>query len=252
MCSSWPPHSSPLLILDGGWPSYQRAGAPSDWQGILSLQALLHGQVIQVASGNTTTVYYINKQGDTHSPPLLYLAVQLWEWCLENHIFPSAIHISTHENVWTDCLSRTTATMRKWTLDQAVFLHICRRWGHLTVDAFATQFNTKCPVYFSRAGVGVKSQGDALMVPWTKHLFYMFPPFPLLLQIIVKIHHDKANVILVVPCWPRQPWFTMLTTLAADSMRLPSLPHLLTQHNGDTYHPDVPSLHLTAWRILPQ
>ena len=84
------------------------------------------------------------------------------------------------------------------------------------------------------------------MLLWNRHLMYMFPPIPLIMRTIVKIQQDRANAILVAPCWPRQPWFMMLTAMATDSMMF------LTKHDGNTYHPDIQSLHLTAWRIPPQ
>ena len=67
---------------------------------------LMRGRVVQLATDNTTALFYVNKQGGTHSPSLLYLAVDLWEWCYSNHVFPVAVHISTEDNTLTDRLSR--------------------------------------------------------------------------------------------------------------------------------------------------
>ena len=83
---------------------------------------VIAGTALQVTMDNTTARYYINKQGGTHLLPLLYLAVQFWEWCLEHH-FSSAVHISTQDNVWVDHLSRR---MHKWSLNHNVLLSICK------------------------------------------------------------------------------------------------------------------------------
>lgn len=39
------------------------------------------GQAIQLVADNTTVMFYVNKQGGTHLPSLLYLTMHLWEWC---------------------------------------------------------------------------------------------------------------------------------------------------------------------------
>ena len=38
---------------------------------------LIKGQVVQLATGNTTALFNVNKQGSTHSLSVLYLAVNL-------------------------------------------------------------------------------------------------------------------------------------------------------------------------------
>ncbi|KAJ7317955.1 hypothetical protein JRQ81_004117 [Phrynocephalus forsythii] len=61
-------------------------------------------KVVQVVTNNMTTMYYINKQGGTHSPRLLHLSVAFWEWCMQQHIYPIAIHLSGSINTKDDCL----------------------------------------------------------------------------------------------------------------------------------------------------
>ena len=146
---------------------------------------------------NTTELFFIKNQGGTHSLPLLYLAVQLWKWCLECHIFPIAVHITSHDNQVADFLSRNQTQMHEWLLDQFVFLDFCKLWRHPHIDIFATSENSKCPLYCSRAGIG--SLGDALMFQWTEHLIYLSPPILLLLRAIVKLCHNHSNVILIAP-----------------------------------------------------
>ena len=75
---------------------------------------------------NMTTLYYINKQGGTHSLSLLYLSIHLWEWCYDHHLFPVAIHVATENNNVSDHLSRLTTQTHKWVLDDSVFA-----WHHL-------------------------------------------------------------------------------------------------------------------------
>uniref|UniRef100_A0ABM5FT66 Uncharacterized protein isoform X1 n=1 Tax=Pogona vitticeps TaxID=103695 RepID=A0ABM5FT66_9SAUR len=212
-------------------------------------ERLLSNKVVQVTSDNTTVVYYPNKQGGTHSRQLLHLTVQIWDWCCAHHIFLVAVHVASVDNVLADRLSSSPETSHEWALDQAVFSSICQRWGIPCLDLFASAVNAKCDRYCSRAGMGSHSEGDAFMVSWTTGLVYVFPPIPLIQKTVIKIHQDRANVIFIAPWWPRQPWFAPLLQMASDHFRLPSLPHLLSLHEGRTFHPDLDSLHLTAWRL---
>ena len=127
---------------------------------------LVVGRGVQVAPYNMTTLYYINKQGGTHSLPLLYLAIHLWEWCYNHHIFPVAIHVSTEDNDVADRLSRLTTQTHEWILNDSMFSHICNWWGTPIIDIFATQANSKGSRYCSRARRDTDSLGDAPMVTW--------------------------------------------------------------------------------------
>ena len=210
---------------------------------------LVRGRGVQVVTDNTTAMYYINKQGGTHSPSLLFLTVTLWEWCYQNHVFPVAVHLSTEDNFLADQLSRRLDQMHEWELDMSVFNQLCQRWGKPLIDLFASHQNAKCPLYASRAGLGRNSLGDAFMLSWKQGLLYAFPPFPLIQRTLVQLHHQSAEAILVTPFWPRQPWFPTLVDMAVDSVRLPSFPALITQDAGTVFHPDLHTLRLTAWRI---
>lgn len=86
---------------------------------------------------------------------------------------------------------------------------------------------------------------------WFHGLLYLFPPIPLLSRTIIKLRQDNSQAILIAPWWPRQPWFSTLLTMSVDHWRLPFLPDLLTQDEGRVLHPNLRSLHLTAWRISP-
>ncbi|XP_078241180.1 uncharacterized protein LOC140704859 [Pogona vitticeps] len=209
---------------------------------------LIQGCGVQVVTDNTTTLYYINKQGGTRSLSLLYLAVHLWEWCCHHHIYPVAIHISTSENQLADELSRWKGQSHEWELDN-VFQMLCSRWDRPAIDVFTSHRNKKCKRYASQAGRGPGFLGDAFMMPWHHHLLYLFPPIPLIQRSLVRIRQQRSSAILIASFWPRQPWFSTLKELATKVFRFPPLPHLLTQDLGSILYPDVNSLHLAAWKI---
>ena len=61
---------------------------------------------VKLLMDNTAAVAYINKMGGTHSQVLSNLAVQLWEWRLQNNLQISAQHLPGHLNVRADQESR--------------------------------------------------------------------------------------------------------------------------------------------------
>ena len=75
----------------------------------------------QVATDNTTTMYYINKQGGTYSLLLLYLVIHLWEWCYDYHVFPVSIHVSAEDKDIADRLSCMTVQTHEWECNISIF-----------------------------------------------------------------------------------------------------------------------------------
>ena len=63
----------------------------------LAIQAFVNGTMhprhIQVLMDNSTAVSYINKRGGTHSPTLIYLALEIWNFCISRQIWITARHV---------------------------------------------------------------------------------------------------------------------------------------------------------------
>lgn len=137
-------------------------------------------------------MYYINKQGGTHSLSLLYLAVHHWEWCYDRHIFPVAIHVATEDNSLVGSLSRWDHLNHEWSLHPAVFRTLCQKWGNPTIDVFASPHKTKCQMFCMRAGKGQDSLGDAFTIKWMEEFLYLFLPVPLLFKLWSSF--DRTNL----------------------------------------------------------
>ncbi|KAJ7320481.1 hypothetical protein JRQ81_019992 [Phrynocephalus forsythii] len=219
------------------------------FKALRAFEPLITNQTIQIVTDNTTALYYLNKQNGTRSRRLLNLTLELWDWCCIRNITPQAIHIASTDNHMADVLSRRTYNNHKWSLLHSIFVDLCNVWGTPSIDLFASQFNKKCPLYCSRAGQGPGSLGDAFSLKWPQNLLYAFPPIPLIQKTIIKLQESPTTLILIAPWWPRQPWFATLLSLASNYRKLPLRPHLLSQSNGSILHPDLQSLHLTAWLV---
>ncbi|XP_050825375.1 uncharacterized protein LOC127058925 [Gopherus flavomarginatus] len=209
----------------------------------------LQGRCVAVFTDNTTTMYYINKQGGIRSSPLCHEAMRLWDFCVAHSIHLTASFLPGVRNTLADRLSRSFLS-HEWSLRPDVALSVFRRWGYPRVDLFASRGNKKCQAFCSFQGREPGSIADAFLIQWSTHLYYAFPPFPLVHRVLLKVRRDRAHVIMVAPAWPRQHWYPMLLDLTiADPVPLPLHPDLITQEHGTLCHPDLQSLHLAAWLL---
>lgn len=160
------------------------------------------------------TVCYINHQGGTVSCALCKLALQLWDFCLENEILPIATHVSGVDNSLADALSRDPSVCHEWELNNIYLKPLFDQWGYPTLDAFASAINMKCDNFCSRGGHDPNSVGDGLLAQWQGHLVYAFPPLPLISKTLQRLLAHPTRVFLVTPWWLHQPWFPLLLRLS--------------------------------------
>ena len=194
---------------------------------------------------------YINKQGGTRSTPLLRLTVELFLWLESKDIIVRARHIPGCLNVIADHLSRPNQPIpTEWSLHPEIVKRIFRFWGTPEVDMFATLSNSHLPRFMSPVPEPRALAVDALSQDWQGRSMYMFPPFPLLSKVVQKLRSTQvAEVILVAPWWPSQPWFPHLLRLCVEHpLFLPYRQDLLSQQD-QKYISDGKSFHLHVWRL---
>ena len=69
---------------------------------------------------------------------------------------------------------------------------------------------------------------NAFCVPWENYVFYAFPPFSIIQQVLQKVVAEKATGLLVVPHWPTQSWWPFLINM------LINYPIILPRGKGNT------------------
>lgn len=210
-----------------------------------------NGKLLTVLSDNSTVVAYVNRQGGTRSPTLCWRTLDLFSLAESNDISLRASHLAGKENIVADALSRGwNLDHKEWTLAQPWADHVFQMYGHPHVDLFATAKNARLPVFCTRFFHPQAWAVDALALDWTGILGYAFPPWNLIHRVLIKLRDSRAAVLLIAPCWPRQPWFPLLLQLLVDyPFQFPPKHNLLTQLQGRISHPNVSSLHLTAWPL---
>ena len=97
------------------------------------------------------------------------------------------------------------------------------------IDLFTSQLNRQFPIYCSFKPDPDASFIDVFTLSWSDKHFYCFPPFSCVLQVPQKIIQDKATGIMVVPMWPTQLWYPIMTSLLVLSpITLPPSKNLLS------------------------
>ena len=205
---------------------------------------------IHLMLDNATSVAYINKCGGTHSTSLSDLALEIIGWCELRHLAVQAFHVAGKDNVIADYHSRFHTDASDWRLDPLVFKKLQSVW-EAKVDLFAANWNKQLDCFVSWKHQPDSLAIDALSLNWRWMRGYLFPPFCLIARCLSKILRDEADVTLVVPYWPTQPWFPMALELVCDVPRmLPLNGRLLTGPRGEP-HPLLKqrTFRLIAWRL---
>lgn len=162
---------------------------------------------------NTTAIAYINKMGGTRYPHLNNLARELWKWCEERRIWVYASYISSKENTIADLESRRPNSEIEWELCDKAYRVIVTNLGEPQIDMFANRCNAKCENYVSWLPDPDAYAIDAFTLKWHNTFFYAFPPFSLISRMLQKIKREKAIGIVVIPCWPSQPWYPLFNSM---------------------------------------
>ena len=203
-----------------------------------SFSTLTHGKHVKVMVDNTVTESTVNQMGTSHSPKLNKLTKDIWEWCIQQHIWLTVARIPGCENVEADRESRTFRRCTEWCLKKTLFTHACAKLSVLPdIDLFASRINCQITPYVSYRADPEAFAINAFHMSWKPYLFYAFPPFSLITRVLQKIQEEKATGLLLVPKWPTQPWWPKLMQMLiqppvqlpknSDTLFLPSNPQEL-------------------------
>lgn len=162
---------------------------------------------------NSTAISYINRMGGIRYPHLNDISKKIWQWCEERNLYVFASYISSKNNCIADYESRRVHADVEWEISNEAYRIICRSFGSPDIDLFASRVNNKCHKFVSWHRDPAAYAIDAFTLCWSTFSFYAFPPFCLVLKVLQKIAHDKAEGIVVVPKWPTQPWYPLFKSL---------------------------------------
>lgn len=198
----------------------------------------ISGKHIKVLIDNTTAVACINQMGTCHSKQNNSLVYQIWNWCISRHVWITAAYIPGKENITADRESRIFRRETEWSLNKSIFTAAIKKLGVTpNMDLFASRLNYKLKPYIAYQPDPEAYAVNAFCVPWHEYIFYAFPPFSIIPQVLHKIVGEKATGLLVVPYWPTQSWWPFLMNIlinypiilprGKETLRLPAQPQLL-------------------------
>ncbi len=143
----------------------------------------------------------------------------------------------------------------QYALVETSLLHATHFPGILNrdVDLYVSRKNSHYPMFFSLKFMDASLGVDALAHPWPEVLMYAFPPLCLIIPTLAKVREKGLSLILIAPRWPKAPWLAeIIPLLYAQSWCLPLRTDLLSQANGEIYHPHPYRLALWAWPVRGQ
>ena len=209
----------------------------------------IEGKHVHMLLDNTTAIAYINHMGGKHGN-LNSLAVEVWNWCLEHDIWLSAAHLPGVENVEADYESRHFNDRCEWSLHEGVFQRLIEVFGKPEIDLFASRLNATCTRFVAWQRDPHAEFIDAFSRDWSYFYAYVFPPFSLIGRTLQKIRAERTRALMIVPCWPTQPWFSMfLQMLSRRPVLLPKMDKLLVLKFSEQLHPLRKKLTLIAGHI---
>ena len=169
---------------------------------------------VQLMVDNMTAVNILSNMGSSHSWELNELNIDIWEWCIEREIWLTIAHVPGVDNVIADKESRLKRREIEWTLNQKLFDEGSKKLGvKPEIDLFASRLNYRLKQYVSYKPDPGAIAVDAFTIQWSKHSFYAFPPFSIIMRTLQKIQQDQATGLLIVPYWPTQAWWPQLTRM---------------------------------------
>ena len=179
---------------------------------------------VKLMVDNMTALTILNNMGTSRSWKLNELNKDIWDWCIVRGIWLTAVHIPGVNNLIADRESSLNRREIEWTLNQELFdAGINRLLVHPDIDLFASRLNYRLKPYVSFKPDPGALAVNAFTLQWSQYLFYAFPPFSMIMRTLQKIQQDQATGLLVVPFWPTQAWWPVLTKmLIKEPLVIPS------------------------------
>ena len=180
----------------------------------------LTGKHLMLHIDNTTAIRCLDKGGSTSSRQCNHHAELVHRYAWNREITFVTRYCPTKLNIRADRTSRAFSTSGEWTLNPILAEYIFAQLGKPDIDLFASANNALCNTYASYRYECKAMFTDAFSKCWKDLNAHMFPPFSLIARTIRKIKADCCSGVLVVPDWPTQPWFPMISKLQSRGKHL--------------------------------
>jgi len=125
-------------------------------------------------------------------------------------VWLTATHIPRKENVLADAESRKSRKETEWTLDSQIFQEAIKKMAVMSrIDLFASRLNYQIKPFVAYQPDPEAMAINAFTIAWKPYSFYALPPFGVIPQVLQKLQEEEATGLVVLPCWPTQPWWPL-------------------------------------------
>lgn len=156
--------------------------------------------LIFLGMDNISAVTYIHKKGGTHSTQFFNLG-----WCLQRQLAIQAEHLPGSLSLVADSESRTMKDWCNWMINPKIFQQIRQSLGPLQMDLFVSRLAKRLPGYYSWRSEAEAT--ESFNKNWAQARDSLTPPWCLISRCLNQI---KQRVLLVIPLWLYQPWFSII------------------------------------------
>ena len=202
---------------------------------------------------NQAVLFAIKNKGLKDSWPLNHLSCVILEKAEKRGLVFEPVRISLEENFIADAGSRFKR-VPEWLIKTSLVQNMFQLWGTADVDLMATTLSRKCPVFFPWNREDVEAWGlDSISkeVDWSQFtLPYIFPPFPLIPQVLNKVLEQKVEkIMMILPYWQNKPWFSLASNMAMKIRRLPFRDDQVIDTRSGKPPQELKRTKLSAWLI---
>ena len=151
----------------------------------------------------------------SRKPNLQTEVLAIFATALANQVRIEPEWIPRTSNQKADYISRIV-DYDDWSIGPAIFEQLDSRWGHHTVDRFASYYNTQLPRFNSRFWNPGSEGVDTFTCDWKDENNWMCPPISLIPRAIRHASKCLAAATLLVPQYPSAPFWPMLFPNGVD------------------------------------
>ena len=164
------------------------------------VEALLPpGRVAAHYIDNMTAVAYVRNFGGTKSKGSCEKALRYWDIVLSRGCWALPSHIAGKKNVMADYFSRYRIEHHEYGLLQEVFDKVVDRFFTPRFDLFASEDMHVVETWASFCWTKGAAKGDAFLMDDWPEKSYIFPPVPLLSEVVSRLAQQDTEFILIAP-----------------------------------------------------
>ena len=200
-------------IISGSWSDHESVKS-STWRELEALNRViqnnvdsLSGKRIGVVSDNKNVSRILkvgSKKEDLHD-----ISEVVKHVCIRNEIDIVPIWVRRDQNQTADMLSRYP-DKDDLSINDEYFQTCNTLFGPYEVDAFATHYNKKCLIFYSKVWCPGTSGIDAFDFSWSNAKLWIVPPPKLISRALNKCHKDKTEATFVIPLWVSAPFWPIV------------------------------------------